>query len=120
MKKYGNKIAAAAAKRKETKVIEMEEPEADDDNDVIDNEEEGGEWINEQNLQRHLIHGIVLPIVSSTNTTEQESIPDTSESQQLQSVPEEVKEEENEDFPAFDEAQLPSLDELEEKKTRLE
>ena len=30
-----------------------------------------------------------------------------------------MKEEENEDFPAFDETQLPTLDELEEKKTKL-
>ena len=96
MKKHGNKIAAAAAKRKETKVIEMEEQEDEDDNDVIDNEEEGGEWINESNLQKHLIHGIALPIVSSTNTTEQESTPDVPNSQQqLSAIVEEAKEEEN-------------------------
>ena len=45
----------------------MEEPEDEDDNDVIDNEEEGGEWINEENLQKHLTNGIMLPIVSSND-----------------------------------------------------
>ena len=49
-------------------MIEMDEPEEDNENDVIDNEEEGGEWINEQNLSRHLTHGIVLPIVTSDDS----------------------------------------------------
>ena len=59
----------------------MEEPEDEDDNDVIDNEEEGGEWINEENLQKHLTNGIMLPIVSSNDANQQESTPAASNSQ---------------------------------------
>ena len=58
----------------------MGEPEDEDDNDVIDNEEEGGEWINEENLQKHLTNGIMLPIVSSGDANEQESTPAASNS----------------------------------------
>ena len=59
----------------------MEEPEDEDGNDVIDNEEEGGEWINEENLQKHLTNGIMLPIVSSNDANQQESTPAASNSQ---------------------------------------
>ena len=59
----------------------MGEPEVEDDNDVIDNEEEGGEWINEENLQKHLTNGIMLPIVSSNDANQQESTPAASNSQ---------------------------------------
>ena len=59
----------------------MGEPEDEDDNDVIDNEEEGGEWINEENLQKHLTNGIMLPIVSSNDANQQESTPAASNSQ---------------------------------------
>ena len=58
----------------------MGEPEDEDDNDVIDNEEEGGEWINEENLQKHLTNGIMLPIVSSNDANQQESTPAASNS----------------------------------------
>ena len=36
---------------------------SDEDEDKIDNEEEGGEWITEENLHKHLTHGLMLPIV---------------------------------------------------------
>lgn len=61
MKKYGDKRAAA---QKEAKLIEMTNPEDDEEgNDNIDNEEDGGEWVTEENLHKHLAHGLMVPIV---------------------------------------------------------
>lgn len=64
MKKFGDKIAAS----KEAKLIEMEAPEAaenqdDSDSDKIDDEEQGGEWVTADNLHKHLSHGVSLPAV---------------------------------------------------------
>lgn len=84
--------------------------EDDDDANTIDDEETGGEWITEENLHKHLSHGVVLPIVP----TETEIgvipaiIPDGA-------APEETKEDDNSDFPAFDEAKLPSMADLEQR-----
>ena len=62
-KKHGNKIAS----KKEAKLIEFDAPTAavtgDEDSDSIDDENEGGEWITEENLYKHLSHGVSLPIV---------------------------------------------------------
>lgn len=68
MKKHGAKIEAAKAK-KEAKLIEFDAPTAagtgdeDSSSDSIDDEEEGGEWVNEENLHKHLSHGVSLPAV---------------------------------------------------------
>lgn len=63
MKRLGAKLAA----KKEAKLIEFDAPTAaatgDEDSDSIDDEEEGGEWINEENLHKHLSHGVSLPAV---------------------------------------------------------
>jgi len=38
--------------------------------DSIDDEEEGGEWITEENLYKHLSHGVSLPIVPTEGEAE--------------------------------------------------
>ena len=59
MKKYGKKLEA----KKEAKLIEMTAQEENEDD--IDDEEEGGEWINEENLAKHLTHGFAVPAAPS-------------------------------------------------------
>ena len=39
------------------------EGEGGDSSSEIDDEEEGGEWITEENLHKHLANGLMLPIV---------------------------------------------------------
>jgi len=85
--------------------------------DVIDDEETGGEWVTEENLHKHLSHGFVLPIVPTE--TELGASPALVQAAQAQTIDEETKEE-DEDFPAFDEAKLPSLAELEAKKAQID
>ena len=65
-KKYGKKVKA-----KKAKLIELTQPTEENNNDggdgddsnEIDDEEEGGEWITEENLHKHLSNGLMLPIV---------------------------------------------------------
>lgn len=112
MKKYGNKREAAA---REAKLIEMTNPEEEEGNDNIDNEEEGGEWITEDNLHKHLAHGMLVPIVPVEREEGAELRPETNK--KAVGIPQgaEGDEEDNTDFPAFDEALLPSTAELEAK-----
>ena len=117
MKKQGKKIEA----RKAAKLIEMGAEEAvdgddnlsEDDPNKIDDEETGGEWITEENLQKHLSHGVVLPIVPTTIEFAEQIKP------QQTGEEEDEKEDENPDFPAFDETQLPSMVEIEAKQKEL-
>ena len=70
--------------------------------DEIDNEEEGGEWVTEENIHKHLSHGLLLP-VEPVEVEEGEVV--VAEAPALEAVQEEeAKEEENQEFPAFDEA----------------
>ena len=74
MKKHGHKLEA----KKAAKVIDMGEPAAehsDEDPNKIDDEETGGEWITEENLHKHLSHGVVLPIVPTTTEVAEEIKP---------------------------------------------
>ena len=86
--------------------------EMESDGETIDDEETGGEWVTEENLHKHLSHGVVLPIVPTETEVAKPAIVE------LVGHQEEVKEEEeNPDFPAFDETKLPSLAELEARHT---
>ena len=110
MAKYGHKLKP----KKETKVIELDQPADKDGNDSdIDNEEEGGEWITEENLHKHLTHGDIVPLVDAA---EGENVATTD--LRAPAGDEESKEEE-EEFPAFDENALPALDELDRKEAEL-
>ena len=85
--------------------------------DQIDNEEEGGEWITEENLHKHLANGLMLPIVPIEAEEGKEEI--DAPSTNLEAV-QEAAEEGNTDFPAFDEGQLPSMAELDQKKAKID
>ena len=53
----------------------MTQPAAEEeDEDQIDDEETGGEWITEENLQKHLSHGLMLPIVPVKAEDEKEEV----------------------------------------------
>ena len=88
-----------------------------DQNSDIDDEEEGGEWINEENLHKHLTHGVLLPIVPVESEVAREDVKQAAEA--TDENPEEEKEEENPDFPAFDLDQLPPMDELDAKEAEI-
>ena len=45
MKKYGNAIEAKKKKQAEARLIEMEQPSTAEDEDEVDDEETGGEWV---------------------------------------------------------------------------
>ena len=91
-------------------MIDMDDgTDSEDDPNAIDDEETGGEWVTDENLHKHLSHGVVLPIVPTTTEIAEEIKP-------LGQINEESKEDDNADFPAFDEAQLPSLVDLEAKQ----
>ena len=78
-----------------------QDEEAEDNADQIDNEEVGGVWITEENIHKHLSHGVLLPIGPTTESVEEMKAEGTT----LQAVQEETaNEEENTEFPAFDEA----------------
>ena len=95
-------------------MIDMDDgSQSEDDPNKIDDEETGGEWVTDENLHKHLSHGVVLPLVPTTTEIAEEIKP--------VEIKEESKEEEddNTDFPAFDETQLPSLVDLEAKQKQL-
>lgn len=94
--------------------------EGEEDEDSIDDEEEGGEWITQENLHKHLTHGLMLPIVPVEQEEGTELVQPDRTNNNLESVQEAIGEEENPDFPAFDEAQLPSMDELDRKKAQID
>ncbi len=62
-------------------------------------------------MHKHLSHGVVLPIVPTETEVAEEVKP-------LQIIDEE-KEEENTEFPSFDESKLPSMVELDAKQKEM-
>lgn len=68
-----NKKNAKKAAKREHRMIEMDVPvqestaDEESDPDAIDDEEEGGEWVTQENLHKHLINGLVIPIAASTD-----------------------------------------------------
>ena len=88
-------------------MIELEAPEEDQNDNDFDDEETGGEWINEGNMHKHLAHGGAMVAIAPVND---------GENQESTDAPEVAREEpENPDFPAFDENMLPSIAELDAK-----
>ena len=86
----------------------------EDGEDSIDDEEEGGEWINEDNLAKHLTHGFAVP-AAPTEREEGVEVKEGATVKREEEKKEDVEEEE-EDFPAFDESKLPPMEEIEQKE----
>lgn len=93
---------------------------ASENEDDIDDEETGGEWITEDNIHKYLSHGVLLPI-APTDAEIGENVPETTDASGTATITsatgeeEERKEPENADFPSFDENMLPSMVELDAK-----
>jgi hypothetical protein len=63
---------ALEAKLEELKVAEPVMEEYYDSDNSIDNEEEGGEWITEENLHKHMTHADTQSLLAPEETEEVE------------------------------------------------